>query len=256
VIGPLVGMVHLGPLLGAARYAGGFDRAVAAAVADAVTLEQAGFDALLVENLGDAPFFADDVPKITVAAMATAVSAVSAAVEIPVGVNVLRNDALAALAVAAATGGRFIRVNVLTGMMTTDQGPIAGRAAEVARARAAWGAAVEIAADVMVKHAVPPPGLTLAAAARDTWERGGADALVVSGPATGEPIAAEHLTEVRSLVPDAPLLVGSGATAGNAAELLAHADGLIVGTSIKVNGVTTAPVDPIRARGLATAARG
>lgn len=256
MIGPLVGMVHLGPLPGAPGYRGEIEALVEAAVADALVLERAGFDAVLVENLGDTPYFADDVPNVTVAAMTRAVQAVSEAVTVTLGVNVLRNDALAAMSIATATGAAFVRVNVLTGTMITDQGPIVGRAAEVARARAGLGAGVEIAADVMVKHAVAPVGVTLAQAARDTWDRGAADALVVSGGGTGEPVRVEDLATVRDAVPGAPLLVGSGATAEQAAALLTRADGLIVGTSIKADGVTRAPVDPERARAFVAAARG
>ncbi|NIW74677.1 MAG: phosphorybosylanthranilate isomerase, partial [Gemmatimonadetes bacterium] len=88
----------------------------------------------------------------------------------------------------AATGARFIRVNVLSGSMFTDQGPIVGRAAEVARLRAALHPDLVVLADVMVKHATPPPGLTIEQAAADLWERSGADGIVVSGTGTGRPL--------------------------------------------------------------------
>ena len=126
----LVGMVHLGPLPGAPRYRGDLDAVITAAVADARTLIDAGFDGLMVENFGDAPFFADDAPKETIAAMTRVVGAVTA-LGAPTGVNVLRNDALGALAVAAASGAAFIRVNVLSGVMYTDQGVITGKGAEL-----------------------------------------------------------------------------------------------------------------------------
>jgi membrane complex biogenesis BtpA family protein len=248
-------MVHLGPLPGSPGCEHDVTHIAAAAAADAAALAEAGFDAVLVENFGDAPYFADRVPPITVAATAVAVDAVRRAVSIPVGVNVLRNDAEAALSIAATTGAGFIRVNVLSGTMTTDQGPIVGRAAQVARLRTALGAQVAVLADVMVKHAVAPPGLTLEAAARDTWERAGADGLVVSGSSTGSPASAADLETVRTAAPGAPIYVGSGAATSNAAALLAVADGIIVGTSIKRGGETTAPVDPARAAEFVAAAR-
>lgn len=254
MIGPLVGMVHLGPLPGAPRFRGSLDDVIDDARRDAEHLASAGFDALLIENFGDAPFFPDEVPKATVAAMTRAVADIRRAVTLPVGVNVLRNDAAAALAIAAATGASFIRVNVLSGWMSTDQGPIVGRAAEVARLRAQLGVATLIAADVMVKHAVPPAGWTLEEAARDTWERGGADALIVSGPATGEPTGTEDVEAIRAAVPDAPLLIGSGVTAATVAGLLRGADGVIVGTDAKRDGITSAPVDPERAAAIVRAA--
>ena len=103
----LVGMVHLGPLPGAPRFGGSLQTVIDHALADASILAESGFDALIVENFGDEPFFPDEVPKITVAAMTRAVATVRDAVPLPVGVNVLRNDAMAALAVAAATGASF-----------------------------------------------------------------------------------------------------------------------------------------------------
>jgi membrane complex biogenesis BtpA family protein len=256
VIGRLVGMVHLGALPGAPRFTGDLDAVLAAAVVDARTLAEAGFDALLVENFGDAPFFADDVPKVTVAALTRAVAEVRRAVALPVGVNVLRNDALAALAVAAATGAAFIRVNVLSGTMSTDQGVITGRAAEVARFRAALGAPVLLFADVFVKHATPPAGLTLEQAAADAWERSGADALVVTGPGTGKPASLDDVARVKAAAPGAPVYVGSGVEAGTVAEVLRRAEGAIVGTALKRGREVAAPVDPERARALVAAARG
>lgn len=255
MIGPLVGVVHLGPLPGSPGYGRALSEIVAAAVADAGALADAGFDAAIVENYGDAPYFADDVPKATVAAMTRAVGAVRDATGLPVGVNVLRNDAVAALSVAVATGASFIRVNVLSGAMATDQGWITGRAAEVARVRVALGGDVAVLADVMVKHAVAPPGLTLADAARDAWERAGADALVVSGRATGEPVDPADIEKVRSAAPEAPLYVGSGVTAATVSDLLRIADGVVVGTAVKEGGVTAAPVDARRAAALVAAAR-
>jgi membrane complex biogenesis BtpA family protein len=249
-------MVHLGPLPGAARFGGDLGAVVGAAIRDAEILESAGFDGLMIENFGDAPFYADDVPKATVAAMTRAAAAIHDAVGIPIGVNVLRNDALAALAVAAAAGASYIRVNVLSGAMTTDQGVITGRAAEVARLRASLGGGIAVLADVFVKHAVPPPGLTIEQAAGDTFERAGADAVVVTGPTTGSGTSAEVLTAVRASLPAAPLYVGSGVAPESVAGLLELADGVIVGTSIKQDGRTTAPVDPERARRLVEAAAG
>jgi membrane complex biogenesis BtpA family protein len=254
MIGRLVGMVHLGPLPGAPGYAGDMDGIVSRAAADARTLAAAGFDAVLVENFGDAPFFADDVPDATVAAMTRAAAAVRDASGLPLGINVLRNDALAAVSIGAVVGASFVRVNVLTGSMATDQGPIVGRAAEVGRLRAFLGADLEVATDVMVKHAVPPPGLTLADAARDTWERGGADALIVSGRATGGEVDPADLEALRAAVPSAQILIGSGATPSSVAGLLDVADGVIVGTSIKEGGRTAAPVDARLAAALVEAA--
>ena len=249
----LIGMVHLGPLPGSAS-PWELDSIIERAVADAVTTQEAGFDALLVENYGDAPYFGAMVPPITVAAMTRAVSAVREGARVPVGVNVLRNDSQAALGIAAATGSAFIRVNVLSGVMLTDQGIIEGRAAQLARERARLEPAVEIYADVLVKHAVPAPGVSLEQAAEDTWTRAGADALILTGSGTGRPVDLAEVRLVRKLLPEAPLIVGSGVTPETVSEILSVADGVIVGTAIKEGGVTSAPVSRQRAEALVTAA--
>lgn len=244
----LVGMVHLAPLPGSPDYAGSMQNVIDDARDRATTLVEAGFGALMVENFGDVPFYDDNVPPATVAAMTACVAAVRADTDVPVGVNILRNDARAALAVAAATGAGFIRVNVLTGSMFTDQGPIVGRAAEVVRLRSQLCPDVRIWADVFVKHAVPPTGLTLEQSALDTWERGGADALVVSGTGTGHAPDFERFSRLKQAVPDAPLAVGSGTTPENVAELAELADHLIVGTTLEENGEPGAVLDGKRIR--------
>jgi membrane complex biogenesis BtpA family protein len=171
-------------------------------------------------------------------------------VGIPVGVNVLRNDSRSALAIAAVTGASFVRVNVHTGAMVTDQGVIEGDAYETVRYRRQLGVEVKILADVFVKHATPLGTLSIEQAARDTAYRGLADALIVTGPGTGEPTEMADVLRVKEAVPDIPLLVGSGVHEGNVAQLLSVADGVIVGTSLKQDGVTTNPVDERRVAGL------
>lgn len=243
----LIGVVHLGATPGAPGWRGSMAELLARAEADARAWLAGGADALLVENFGDVPFFADAVPSETVAALALALARVrSLAGEVPVGVNVLRNDARAALGLCAATGAAFLRVNVHAGAMWTDQGLIAGRAAETLRARARLCPAARILADVHVKHARPVAGETLEEAARDTFLRAGAEVLVVSGAHTGAAPEPERLARVRAAVPTAPLLVGSGLDEHNASALLRHARGAIVGTAAKRAGRVEEPVEEAR----------
>jgi membrane complex biogenesis BtpA family protein len=210
---------------------------------------EGGVDGILVENYGDRPFFPWNVPPETVAALAVVVAQVVAGARVPVGVNVLRNDAAAALAVAAATGARFIRVNVHMGVMVSDQGLLQGRAYETLRTREALSPSTAILADVLVKHAVPPPGLTLQAAARDTWMRGLADGLVLSGPETGWPVDPHDLHEVRrALPPDAKIWIGSGANRTTARSFLDQADGVIVGSALQRGGIAGSGVELRRVR--------
>ncbi len=252
----LVGMVHLLPLPGAPGWRGSMDEVLDRACADATALAGAGFDAVMVENFGDVPFHPGRVPPETVAAMARAVAAVRGAASLPVGVNVLRNDAEAALALAAVCDAAFIRVNVHVGAMWTDQGLIQGRAHATLRRRAHLAPGVAIFADVHVKHATPPSGWGLEDAARDTWWRGLADALVVSGSGTGAATAPADLHRVRQAVPKAVIFVGSGVTAAHAHQLLAEADGAIVGTSVMNDGRPGTGIDPARAAALVAAVRG
>lgn len=249
----LIGMIHLGPLPGSPAFVGQFQAVVDQAVSDAETLATAGFGGIMIENFGDAPFFSGPVPAVTVAAMTGAITQVRRVTELPLGVNVLRNDGLAALAIAAATGADMIRVNVLSGTMFTDQGIIDGQAAEIGRLRAQICPDVAILADVFVKHAAPPPGLTIAQAAIDLWERSGADAVVVSGSGTGSATDPEELKRVRMAIPDAPIFIGSGVTAGSVGMLSEWANGFIVGSTLKVGSVTN-PVDADRARAFIAAA--
>jgi uncharacterized protein len=253
---PLLGMVHLAALPGSPAWGGSMDRVLERASADAETLTTAGFDGIVVENYADTPFFGGPVPPETVAAITAAVLAVRAVTDLAVGVNVLRNDAAAALAVAAVTGARFIRVNVHTGSMWTDQGLVEGRAADTLRARAALDVEVAVLADVHVKHATPPAGSRLEEAAADAWHRGRADALVVSGPSTGAAAELGDLERARTGAPGAPVLVGSGTTPESVRAVLAAADGAIVGSALMKGGLAGSGVDPARARALVDAARG
>ncbi len=242
----LVGMVHLLPLPGSPRFAGSVDQVVNTAVEDAEILAKHGFPGLMIENFGDVPFYAEQVPPETIAAMTSAVNAV-AELGIPFAVNVLRNDALAALAIAAATGASAIRVNVLTGTMFTDQGPIHGRAAEVLRKRALISPDTEIWADVGVKHATPPSGFDLALSAVDTVERGLADAVIVSGSGTGMEPDLEQAESVRDAIGKSHrIVIGSGATPDNLAHLAEVANTVIVGSFLKKDGEASNRPDPAR----------
>ena len=182
--------------------------------------------------------------------MAAAGSAVRSTNRLPLGFNVLRNDARAALALCAACGGSFIRVNVHTGAMLTDQGVIEGRAYETLRARRTLGPDTLIFADVQVKHAVPVAPMPIELSARDTLHRGLADALIVSGTGTGEAVNLEELRRVRQACPDAIVLLGSGVTRENIAQCKGLANGAIVGTSLKKDGKVQNPVEASRVREL------
>lgn len=251
------GVIHLLPLPGSPR-AVDLPRVLDAALADADALLEGGCDALIVENFGDAPFHAERVEPVTIAAMTRAVDQVVArAGHLPVGVNVLRNDAAAALSIAHACGAAFIRVNVHVGAMVTDQGLIEGRAAETLRLRDHLGASVAVWADISVKHARPLGAWSdIAAEARDAVSRGLADAVIVTGAATGAVTDPDRLATVRAAVPDTTVHVGSGVEPGAIDTLREHADGVIAGTWLKRDGRVHQPVDLARVRTLRAALDG
>ena len=186
--------------------------------------------------------------------MAVVADRVRREVGLRIGINALRNDALAGLGIAAAVGASFIRVNVHTGVYATDQGLIEGRAEETLRYRKQLGSRIAILADVNVKHATPISEPDIVRAAKDTAYRGLADGLIVTGRATGEPVDADQLCRVRDAVPDRRVFVGSGATVDTVASLLTLASGVIVGTGLKVGGDTSQPIDAALATAFARAA--
>jgi hypothetical protein len=227
---PLIGMVHLAPLPGSPRAELPLRDVIAAAVLDARALADGGADGVVVENFGDAPF-AERLGAEGVAALTLAVDAVVRAVPLPVGVNALRNDAPAALAIAHATGARFMRCNVWSGVAWTDQGTIEGCAREAIALRRRLGAQVMVLADAHVKHAAHPRPLEQAVVDN---ERNLCDAHIVTGPRTGAAAAPEDLARAKA-VATRPVLVGSGLTAKNL-ELFRAAGGFLVGTALQRAG--------------------
>jgi membrane complex biogenesis BtpA family protein len=251
---PLIGVVHLLPLPGSPRYGGSMDAVAKRALADADAYAGGGAKGIIVENFGDYPFPPGRSEPQAIAAMASVLTLLRAAwPKMVFGVNVLRNDAQSAIGVAHAAGGRFIRVNVHTGAMLTDQGLLEGRADETLRFRRRIGADdVLIFADINVKHGAALRERDLRVVARETVTRGMADGLIVTGRETGMALDIRDARLVKSAI-RAPLLAGSGVTVENVAEILPSVDGLIVGTSLKRGGRTENPVDAARVKRLVRA---
>jgi len=247
---PLIGVVHLLPLPGSPRYGGSMAQVTDRAVTDAQAYLDGGLNGLILENYGDLPFFPGTVPPETVAAMTAVAREIGRLTDRPLGINVLRNDALSALAVAAATGATFLRVNILMGASVTDQGIIQGQAHHLLRRRRDLDSEVKIFADVLVKHARPLGRADAAESAREMLERGLADVLIVTGPATGREPSGEELARVKEAAGGNPVLAGSGVSPENVSDILTVADGAIVGTALKTDGQTERAVDIERVRAL------
>lgn len=244
---PVTGVIHLLPLPGSPAFQGDMQAVFDQAVAEAEIYAAQGVDAIIAENFRDAPFYPESVPAETVAAMSAVVREVVNRVKVPVGVNVLRNDAHAALAVAVSTGAQFIRVNVHTGAVLADQGIIQGKAYHTLRLREHLRARVLILADVGVKHAVPLAPYGLGLETRDLTERGMADGVIVSGTGTGKATDLSDLELVRENT-DLPIWIGSGTTPATLPGLALHADGFIVGSYFKVGGSVLNAVSPERVK--------
>jgi membrane complex biogenesis BtpA family protein len=257
----LIGVIHLLPLPGSPRYGGSVPQVLDAATRDAAALSQAGFDGIIIENYGDAPFAKGPVGPETVAAMTAAGRRVRGiAPQVPIGINVLRNDARAALAVAVASEATMVRINVHMGARVTDQGIVEGAAYETLRYRRELGAeGVRLLCDVAVKHSAALSERRLREEACELVERGMADAVLVTGSGTGEAVDEGELREIcRALgsppagasrppevvVPDrTPVFVASGATRKNL-DRYRDAYGIIVGSALRASGRAGDPIEP------------
>ncbi|MEM9136203.1 MAG: BtpA/SgcQ family protein [Cyanobacteria bacterium P01_F01_bin.42] len=243
---PVIGVVHLLPLPSSPRWGGSLKAVIERAEQEATALAAGGVDGLIIENFFDAPFPRTQVDPAVVSAMSVIAQRVKTMVPLPIGLNVLRNDAHSALAIATNLELPFIRVNVLTGAMATDQGLIEGCAHDLMRYRHLLGSDVKIFADVLVKHARPLGSPNLTTAVQETIDRGLADGVILSGWATGSPPTTEDLGLATKAANGVPVLIGSGADWENIPHLMAAADGVIVSSSLKRNGKITQPIDPIR----------
>ena len=243
---PIIGVVHLLPLPTSPRWGGSLKAVIDRAEQEATALAAGGVDGIIVENFFDAPFPKDHVDPAVVSAMTVVIQRLMNMVTLPIGINVLRNDAQSAFAIAACVQAQFIRVNVWTGIMATDQGMIEGRAHELLRYRRELGCDVKVFADVLVKHARPLGSPNLTTAVQDTIERGLADAVILSGWATGYPPSLEDLELASAAAQETPVFIGSGADWENIPKLMTAADGVIVSSSLKRQGKRSQAIDPIR----------
>jgi uncharacterized protein len=252
---PIIGVVHLLPLPTSPRWGGSLKAVIDRAEQEALALASGGVDGIIVENFFDAPFTKSQVDPAVVSAMTVVVQRIQNLVPLPMGLNVLRNDARSGLAIASCLKAQFIRVNVLTGVMATDQGLIEGDAHQLLRYRRELGSDVKIFADVLVKHARPLSSPNLTVAVKDTIERGLADAVILSGWATGSPPNLEDLELATQAANGTPVFIGSGANSENIATLMQAADGAIVSSSLKRQGRIEQPIDPNRVSQFMEAAR-
>lgn len=244
---PLIACIHLLPLPGAPLYDGDLSRVYEQALHEADIFVKNGVNAIIIENFRDKPFYPTKVPVETVAALSAVGRELVNKVSIPVGINVLRNDAEAAIAIATAIRAQFIRVNTHMGAVVSEQGIIQGLSHQSLRLRSNLKSDVSIFADVGVKHAAPLADRGLGIEAKDLQNRGLVDALIVSGTLTGEEtsIADVEIVKENSQL---PILIGSGATSENIRKSIHLVDGYIVGSYFKEDGIGNNFVDEQRVR--------
>lgn len=249
---PIIGMVHLKALPGSPLYdaSSGIQKIIDSAVEEACKLENAGVDGLQVENIWDYPYLkGEDIGLETVATMAVVASKVRDAVEIPIGINCHLNGGFHALAVAQSVGAQWIRVFEWVNAYVSHAGITEGIGGKLSRYRSSLKAEnTKFFCDVHVKHGSHfiISDRTVAEQAHDA-ESQGAEALIVTGFDTGSAPTPEKVKEFRSSV-KAPIILGSGVTTENVAELLEYADGAIVGSFFKQGNNWKNPVDEQKAR--------
>jgi membrane complex biogenesis BtpA family protein len=232
---PLIACLHLMPLPGSPSYSGSMREVYDTAFREIEIFKRYHVDGLIVENFRDKPFYPDRIPPETISALAALTREAVKAVDVPVGVNALRNDAQAAMAIATAAEAHFIRVNVHMNAVVSEQGIIQGASHHTLRLRARLRSPTLIFADVGVKHAAPLADRGLAIETKDLADRGLVDAVIVSGELTGSETRPEDVDVVRANT-DLPIIIGSGATPENVHRVYSKADGLIVGSYFKKDG--------------------
>ncbi len=254
---PIIGMIHLPALPGTpAGKEARFSDLAHYALRELEALQQGGVDGVIVENFWDLPYFPDEVPAVTLAAMAALTGTIVQRSSVPVGVNVLYNAYRAEIAIARAVEAAFLRAEVFVDPAIAETGLIPASAPYLVRERSAlYAEDVAILADVQGKNTTALWSRPVIESAMDAEKRGLADAIVVTGAGTGKPASLEDLRQVKQAV-GLPLLAGSGVKPDSLAAILAVCDGAIVGSYFKQGGKISAPTDPQRVRELMAVVKG
>tara|TARA_B100001123_G_scaffold217303_1_gene245354 strand:- start:811 stop:1572 length:762 start_codon:yes stop_codon:yes gene_type:complete len=238
-----IGVVHLKALPGSPSYENNLSEIYKSALEDSTALQNGGVDSIIIENFGDIPFTKNSISKLTLAHFTNIAKELSDSLNIDIGINVLRNDGESALSIADSINANFVRINILSGTMYTDQGIIEGKANKLIKLKNSLSNNIEIYADVFVKHAVPPIGYTIENQTEELLLRAGADKIIITGDGTGKEINFEQLEKLREIVPKGQLAIGSGVNESNIENYKNIADILIIGTGFKVDQNIAKPID-------------
>ncbi|WP_127144495.1 BtpA/SgcQ family protein [Pelagibacterium montanilacus] len=242
----VIAMAHIGALPGTPLYdeKGGMAKLIEDVRKDVLALQDGGVDAIMFGNENDRPYVFD-APKSGVAAMTAVVSAIKPDLKVPFGVNYLWDPA-ASVSIAAATDARFVR-EIFTGVFASDMGVWAPKCAEAVQLRRNLGRPdLKLLFNINAEFADSLDKRSIGLRARSAVFSSLADAILVSGPLTGQPIEGSNLREVREAVGDTPVFANTGVNIDNISEILTYADGCVIGTHFKVDGDTWNAVDPAR----------
>jgi membrane complex biogenesis BtpA family protein len=244
----VIAMVHIGALPGTPLYDGngGLDKLIEGAIADVERLQAGGVDAVMFGNENDRPYVFQAPPE-GVAAMTAVVQAAKAHIKVPFGVNYLW-DPVASVAIGAATGASFVR-EIFTGLFASDMGLWQPDCAGAARLRRHLGREdMKLLFNINAEFAHSLDQRSIELRARSAVFSSLADAILVSGPITGEPVDRSDLRSVRDAVQSVPVFANTGVNIDNVREIMGLADGVVIGTHFKVDGQTWNPVDAARVK--------
>ena len=244
----VIAMAHIGALPGTPLYdaAGGMDRLIDGVAADVEKLQAGGVHAIMFGNENDRPYVFTAPPE-GIAAMTAVIAAVKPMLKVPFGVNYLW-DPSASVAIACATGAAFAR-EIFTGLFASDMGLWQPDAAAALRLRRNLGRPdLKLLYNINAEFAASLDTRPIALRAKSAVFSSLADAILVSGPLTGQPAETSDLRTVREAVPDVPVFANTGVRIDNVEEVMAIADGCVIGTHFKVDGITWNPVDGDRVR--------
>ncbi len=237
----IIGMVHCLPLPGTVGYKGNMNKIINQAILDAATLQKAGVDAIIIENMGDDPF-SINLDNLQITSLAVVSALVAEKVQLPIGIDAAMNDYKTALSIAKSIDADFVRIPVFVDTVEFYGGIIKPCAREALLYRKNIEAEdIKIFADIQVKHThmvLPTVSIEDSAGAAISC---GADAIIVTGTHIGKETPMEIIKKVKAMS-SIPVIIGSGVNKDNIKAQLDIADGAIIGSSLKVGGNIKNPI--------------